>query len=75
MSKLDSELLSKSIDQILAYAQGKEVDGKKGKVRGFTETIELQVSIYTCMDTSEGIISPVNYDNMLLIEIIKRNRK
>jgi len=45
MSKLDSELLSKSIDQILAFSQGKEVEGKKGKVRNFTETIELQVSI------------------------------
>jgi large subunit ribosomal protein L10Ae len=45
MSKLDSQLLSQSIDKVLAFAAGKEVDGVKGKVRGFTETIELQVTL------------------------------
>ena len=43
MSKLDSELVSAAVDKILAFAKGVEVDGVKGKVRGFTETIELQV--------------------------------
>ncbi len=45
MSRLDTDLLSKSIDKILAFAAGKEVDGKKGKVRNFAETIELQISL------------------------------
>ncbi len=43
MSKLDQELLSQSIDKVLAFSAGKEVDGKAGKVRNFTETVELQV--------------------------------
>jgi hypothetical protein len=45
MSKLDTDLLGEAVNKILAYSQGKEVDGKKGKVRNFTETIELQVRI------------------------------
>lgn len=45
MSKVDNALLSSSIDKILAFSKGEEVEGKKGKVRGFTETIELQVSL------------------------------
>ena len=44
MSKLDRELVSKAIDKILAFSKGEEVDGSKGKIRKFTETIELQVS-------------------------------
>jgi len=55
MSKIDSELLSASIDRILAYAKGEEVvDGKdekgnpkvvQGKVRKFQETIDLQIGL------------------------------
>ena len=46
MAKIESALLAQTIDKILAYSKGEEVDGKKGKVRGFTETVELQASIY-----------------------------
>ena len=45
MAKIESGLLATSIEKILAFSKGEEVDGKKGKVRGFTETIELQVSL------------------------------
>jgi len=45
MSKVDAELLSQSVDRILAYSQGKEVDGVQGKKRNFTETIELQIAL------------------------------
>ena len=50
MSKLNAELLAKACDRIVDFAKGKEVvlaDGskKKGKVRKFTETIELQVTL------------------------------
>ncbi len=45
MSKINSELLSQSVDKVLAFARGEAVDGKEGKVRGFTETIELQISL------------------------------
>lgn len=48
MAKLDSELLSQAIDKILAFSQGKEVEGKQGKVRNFTETVELQVRFCCC---------------------------
>ena len=48
MSKLNAELLAQSVDDLLAYSKGEsiKVAGKevKGKVRKFTETIELQVS-------------------------------
>jgi large subunit ribosomal protein L10Ae len=44
MSKVDSQLLSESIDKILAFSKGEEVEGVKGKKRGFLETVELQVS-------------------------------
>jgi len=37
--------LATSIDKVLAFSKGEEVDGEKGKVRGFTETIELQVTL------------------------------
>ena len=42
-SKLDGQLISEAVDKILAFSQGKEVAGVKGKARGFLETIELQV--------------------------------
>jgi len=49
MSKLNHEILETAVDGILAYAKGEEieVDGEKkqGKVRKFTETIELQVAL------------------------------
>ena len=45
MSKVDSQLLSDSIDKILSFAKGEEVDGEPGKKRGFLETVELQVGI------------------------------
>ena len=75
MAKIESALLATSIDKILAFSKGEEVDGErggraaatvaawrrrptfphhppphnppgvKGKVRKFTETIELQVSL------------------------------
>lgn len=45
MSKISSDLLGSSIEKVLALAKGEEVDGKKGKVRGFIETIELQVTL------------------------------
>lgn len=43
MSKVDSQLLSDSIDKILAFSKGEEVDGEPGKKRNFLETVELQV--------------------------------
>ena len=46
MSKVDSQLLSDSIDKILAFSKGEEVDGEAGKKRNFLETIELQVILY-----------------------------
>ena len=45
MSKVDAELLSVSVDKILAYSKGEEVDGVQGKKRNFTETIELQIAL------------------------------
>ena len=49
MSKIDAEILERSIKNILAYSAGEEieVDGKtvKGKVRKFHETIELQIGL------------------------------
>jgi hypothetical protein len=46
MSKVDSQLLSDSIDKIISFAKGEEVDGEKGKKRGFVETVELQVRTF-----------------------------
>ena len=47
MSKLNSELLDKSVDSILKYAAGETVTiGKKevkGKKRNFQESVDLQV--------------------------------
>ncbi len=50
MSKLNSELLSSSVANILAFSKGEtiQVKGKpdvKGKVRKFTESIELQITL------------------------------
>jgi large subunit ribosomal protein L10Ae len=49
MSKLNSELLSSSVESILKYSAGETVTfhGKdvKGKKRHFTETIELQATL------------------------------
>ena len=48
MSKLNSELLSKSVQDLLAFSQGETitVNGveKKGKQRKFGESVELQVT-------------------------------
>ena len=48
-SKVNSETLSKALDNILDYSAGKdiEMDGEtlKGKKRGFVETVELQVTL------------------------------
>lgn len=49
MSKLDTELLSKAVEKILAFSRGEEVDGKQGKKRNFVETIDLQVCVLTCL--------------------------
>jgi large subunit ribosomal protein L10Ae len=49
MSKLNSQLLEKALEDIIAYSKGETVtiDGKelKGKKRNFTETIEAQVTL------------------------------
>jgi len=49
MSKLNSDLLDKAVDDILAYAAGEDVkingEEKTGKKRNFTETIEAQISL------------------------------
>lgn len=49
MSKLNAELLNSSVDTILKYSKGETVTigGKdvKGKVRKFTESIDLQVTL------------------------------
>ena len=47
MSKLNTELLVQSVEDLLAFSKGEtiKVGGKEveGKVRKFTETVELQV--------------------------------
>ena len=47
MSKLNSELLTSSVENILKFAQGETINYKgedlKGKKRKFIESIELQV--------------------------------
>ncbi|KAG2968001.1 hypothetical protein PC119_g24318, partial [Phytophthora cactorum] len=49
MSKLNSELLSQAVDDILAFSAGETVtingDELKGKKRNFNETIELQIAL------------------------------
>lgn len=49
MSKLNSQLLEKALEDILAFAKGETVtiDGKelKGKKRNFIETVEAQVTL------------------------------
>lgn len=49
MSKLNSALLEKSIGDILALSKGETVSlgGKdvEGKKRGFTETVEVQITL------------------------------
>lgn len=49
MSKLNSELLSQAVDDILAFSAGETVtiNGTelKGKKRNFNETIELQIAL------------------------------
>lgn len=49
MSKLNSELLTQSVENILNYSAGETITlGKKevkGKKRNFTETIELQITL------------------------------
>jgi len=48
-SKLNSQLLDKSIEDILAYANGETItkggEELKGKKRNFTETIEVQITL------------------------------
>ena len=49
MSKLNTDLLKSSIDSLLKFSAGGEISNKgedcKGKVRKFTESIELQVTL------------------------------
>lgn len=49
MSKLNSELLGSSVEQILAFSQGETInykgEEKKGKKRNFMESIELQITL------------------------------
>jgi len=49
MSKLNSELLSQSVENLLKYAQGETINVRgndiKGKKRNFVETIDLQVTL------------------------------
>mmetsp|Transcript_72826 Transcript_72826/g.109870 ORF Transcript_72826/g.109870 Transcript_72826/m.109870 type:complete len:230 (+) Transcript_72826:125-814(+) len=49
MSKLNSALLDKAVNDILAYASGEDVhcngEDKKGKKRNFTETVEIQITL------------------------------
>jgi len=49
MSKLNTELLQSSIEQILKFSEGETINVKgadvKGKKRKFTESIELQITL------------------------------
>jgi ribosomal protein L1 len=49
MSKLNSELLTSSIDNIVAYSAVETITNKgeevKGKLRKFVESVELQVTL------------------------------
>ena len=44
-NKLNSALLDKAVDDILAYSAGEQVGDKKGKKRNFTETVEIQITL------------------------------
>lgn len=46
MAKVNSDILSQSVDNILGYAAGEEIKGgAKGKKRKFVETVDLQVTL------------------------------
>lgn len=49
MSKLNTELLTSSIDQLIKFSNGESINLKgaevKGKKRKFTESIELQITL------------------------------
>ena len=49
MSKLNSELVAQSVENILKFSKGETVvvkgENKKGKQRKFTESIELQITL------------------------------
>ena len=49
MSKLNADLISKGVDQILTFAKGEEIifEGKPrmGKKRKFVESIDLQIAL------------------------------
>lgn len=49
MSKINSELLTRAVDDILKYSKGESIEYKKndvkGKKRNFTESIELQITL------------------------------
>jgi large subunit ribosomal protein L10Ae len=49
MSKLQSNILEKAVEDILAYSAGQDVkingEDVKGKKRNFTETIEIQITL------------------------------
>jgi large subunit ribosomal protein L10Ae len=49
MSKINSELLTQSVQDILKYSKGESIEYKKkqmkGKKRNFTESIELQIAL------------------------------
>jgi large subunit ribosomal protein L10Ae len=49
MSKINSELLNTSVESLLKFSKGETItihkEEKKGKVRKFTESVELQVTL------------------------------
>mmetsp|Transcript_118097 Transcript_118097/g.330658 ORF Transcript_118097/g.330658 Transcript_118097/m.330658 type:complete len:230 (+) Transcript_118097:94-783(+) len=49
MSKLNSGILDKAVEDILSFAAGKDIhvngEDKKGKKRNFTETVEIQITL------------------------------
>jgi large subunit ribosomal protein L10Ae len=44
-NKLNSALLDKAVDDVLAFSNGEQVGDKKGKKRNFTESIEIQITL------------------------------
>ena len=48
MSKVNSEILANAVSDILKYSKGEKIvyngEERTGKVRKFTESIELQIS-------------------------------
>lgn len=44
-NKLNSALLDKAVDDILAYSNGEQVGDKKGKKRNFVESVEIQITL------------------------------